>query len=124
MSRGEHPNVHRRRDLILWLGMVGPAAVWLIYLEVAYLLIHFAGKTGNQTPLHVCSVMFLLTSIVLGILVWLQRPRSSEPANDMADPIINRIRLMVIVGILSSIEFTLIIAGSWIAIFMLNPYQS
>jgi len=104
--------------------MVGPAVVWLVYLEVAYLLVHFASKSGSQMALHASSLLFLLVSITLGLVTWRQLPKSSAPSGDMTGPVINRMRLMITVGLMASIEFTLLIAGSWLAIFLLKPGQS
>jgi hypothetical protein len=113
----------RRRNTLLWIGMVGPAVVWLVYLEVAYLLVHFASKSGSQMALHASSLLFLLVSITLGLVTWRQLPKSSAPSGDMTGPVINRMRLMITVGLMASIEFTLLIAGSWLAMFLLKPGQ-
>ena len=108
---------------LLWLGMLGPAALWLIYLEVAYLLVHLARKTGNHVPLHVASVAFLLVTLVLGLIAWAQWRRVPRASNQFDERTVARAKFMGLLGILSTVEFTLIIVGSWIAMFFINPSQ-
>jgi hypothetical protein len=117
------PAQHKRNFLLL-LGMLGPAAAWLIYLETTYVLIHFASKSGRQTWLHVTSVIFLLITSALGVISFTQWRKAGRIWPDDAEggPEADT-RTLGAIGVLASIEFSLIVLASWIAIFMIDPFQ-
>jgi hypothetical protein len=127
MRDDKKPEAHseRRRNFFLWLGFLGPAVAWLIYLETAYLLVHFARNSGSKTPLHIASVIFILASLALGIISWVQW-RKAEPRwpSDLDEGIVARTRTLGALGIMMSAEFSLLIGASWIAMFILSAYQS
>lgn len=126
MEKTESPkNSERRLNFLLWFGMLGPAVIWLVYLESAYLLVHFARKKDNMFPLHVVSISFLLASVLLGISSIAQW-RKAEPRwpTDLDEGIVARTRTLGALGVLMSAEFSLLIAASWIAMFILSPCQS
>ena len=124
MSETGNKHIDRRRNLLLWLGVLGPGATWLLYLQTAYLLVHYACKNGNQTPLHITSALFLFSTIAFGILGGLQFRKDSLPADEVEEQTVSRIRLMSRLSFVQGAEFALIITGSWIAISILSPCLS
>jgi hypothetical protein len=124
MQTRPEPLDHRRNTL-LWLGMLGPPVVWIVYLAVAYLLILFARRTGHVLPLHVASAVFLALALGAGGIAWSQwrRARRSSP-QAIDEAITARARFMSLIGMLASVEFSLLIAASWAAMFILNPWHT
>ena len=123
MSKTGNERTDRRRNIFLWLGVLGPAVTWLLYLQTAYLLVHYACKNGDRTSLHISSAIFLVTAITLGALGSLQNPRGSI-AGELEEQTLSRIRFMSRISLMQGVEFALIIVGSWIAISILNPCLS
>jgi hypothetical protein len=122
----DEPSRHleRRKNTLLWLGMLGPAVVWLIYLEATYLLVHHARQTGSLMPLHIVSAVFLICSLAGGIVAWSQWRSLSTATAALDENTVARKRFMSFLGMAASLEFSLLILASWIAIFILNPWQS
>jgi hypothetical protein len=124
MAETGNEKMDRRKNLLLSLGVLGPGLVWLIYLQTAYLLAHFACKNGSQMPLHISSAAFLVCAVVLGFMGWCQQPRHFTPRTDLDENTFTRIRLMSLLSAMGAVQFALIIVGSWIAISILNPWLS
>ena len=112
-----------RHNTFLWLGMLGPAVVWFVYLLTAYLLVHLARRTGNPIPLHIASAVFLTLTILGGVIAaveWRHSARHEQGFEEITD----RPRFMSLIGMFTSLEFSLLIIASWIAMFILSPWQS
>ena len=124
MSETGKKHIDRRRNTLLWLGVLGPGVAWLLYLQTAYLLVHYACKNGNQTALHITSALFLISAIAFGTLGGLQFRKDSFPSDKVEEQTVSRIRLMSRLSFMQGIEFALIITGSWIAISILSPCLS
>lgn len=112
-----------RTNILLWLGILGPPVAWLVYLESAYLLVHFAQSSGNRLSLHLVSVAFLGVVLGFGAVARSQwhRTNSSDIEFEALDA---RVQLMSLLGMLAAIEFALLIIVSWIAVFILSPFQA
>ena len=124
MSSKNTQSHERASNFLLWLGILGPPTLWLTYLLVAYVLIHHASEKAKPMPLHLVSLGFIILSLAHGVMAWSQWRGVRYSSIDLDEGPVPRTKMMSFIGMLSSIEFALIIGGSWVAMFLLHPSQS
>src|SRR5690349_13035585 len=70
-ATGPAPKEHQ--TLSLWLGLLGPAALWAAALQTSYCLVPYAQRhPGRLWLMHLASAVFLLLTILCGIFCWLE----------------------------------------------------
>jgi hypothetical protein len=105
------------RDLGLWLGILGPPAVWLIQFQTIYMLVYPACGAQRNFVIHITCFIFLVAITALGVSplrTWRDAPRSDERTNRTR-------RFMGIVGGMSTALFLLLVIAQWIAAFIVDP---
>ena len=111
-------------DLAEWAGvLLGPIA-WAVHQQTSYALVRWACLTGNRMILHVVSLAFLLLAITGGVISWrlyLQVREKSLAHSDESDA--PRPQFMSVLGMTTSIMFSLIIVAQAIPSFILDPCQ-
>ena len=113
----EHPPVS---DLALWTSVLGGPFLFLLNLEVSYVMVDWACNTGNDWALHVVHfVSFVLSAAcaLLGLTL-LRRVRNSGPESDRAADA--RSRLLATLGILSGALFAVSVFAQWIGVMVLG----
>ncbi len=113
----EHPPVS---DLALWTSVLGGPFVFLLNLEVSYVMVDWACNTGNDWALHVVHFVSLVLSAACALLglTLLRRVRHSGPDSEPAADA--RSRLLATVGILSGTLFAVSIFAQWIGVMVLG----
>jgi hypothetical protein len=113
----EHPPVS---DLALWTSVLGGPFVFLLNLEVSYVMVDWACNTGNDWALHLVHFVALLLSAACGLLglALLRRVRPDGP--DSAGGSDPRSRLLATLGILSGALFAVSIFAQWIGVMVLG----
>ena len=113
----EHPPVS---DLALWTSVLGGPFLFLLNLEVNYVMVDWACNTGNDWALHVVHfVSFVLSAAcaLLGVML-LRRVRRSGPDTDRASDA--RSRLLATLGISSGTLFAVSVFAQWIGLMVLG----
>ena len=113
----EHPPVS---DLALWTSVLGGPFLFLLNLEVSYVMVDWACNTGNDWALHVVHfVSFVLSAAcaLLGLTL-LRRVRNSGPESDRAADA--RSRLLATLGILSGALFAVSGFAQWIGVMVVG----
>jgi hypothetical protein len=113
----EHPPVS---DLALWTSVLGGPFVFLLNLEVNYVMVDWACNTGNDWALHVVHfVSFVLSAAcaLLGLTL-LRRVKRDEP--DGAGGSDARSRLLATLGVLSGALFAVSVFAQWIGVMVLG----
>ena len=113
----EHPPVS---DLALWTSVLGGPFLFLLNLEVNYVMVDWACNTGNAWALHGVHFLSLVLSAACALLglTLLRRVRRSGPdSNRAADA---RSRLLATLGVLSGTLFTVSIFAQWIGVMVLG----
>ena len=106
-------------DLALWTSVLGGPFLFLLNLEVSYVMVDWACNTGNDWALHVVhfvSVVLSAACALLGLTL-LRRVRSAGPDGDREDA---RSRLLATVGILSGALFAVSVFAQWIGVMVLG----
>ncbi|MGH7510048.1 MAG: hypothetical protein ACREMZ_11330 [Gemmatimonadales bacterium] len=95
-----------------------PAAV-LAGLEVAYLLVPRACRTGNLLPVHLTHLATLLLALTGGAVAWRQWQRWGASEDGRAGVA----GFLAGLGLLVSAAFTLVSVALWLPSFVLSPCQ-
>lgn len=106
-----------QRDLGLWVGMVGPAMLWLIQFQALYMMVYPACDTQKKVILHLTCFGFLIAIGALGVWPLLTWRRT----NDKGAEVMRTRRFMAAVGIMSVSLFVLAVIAQWIAAFVVDP---
>ena len=92
-------------------------------LQVAYMLVTPSCEAGTSLPLHAVHAVMFSLALIGGLCGWVawRRVGTDGPHSDAGR--VARTRFLAIVGMLSTILFTLVIIAQWIADFVLSPCQ-
>jgi hypothetical protein len=112
-----------RGELLLWTGVLGPAAVWSLQMLVGYAVARFSHAHRWLTGLHHgVSLIGVAAALACAWVAWREwrrigggEPRGSEP------DVPGRSRFLAALGILSSLFFTVVIIAQWVPTFFLDP---
>jgi hypothetical protein len=107
--------------LVSWTGVVGAPLIFLIHLEVAYLLVPLACDAGTSLVVHGAAVVAIALAAGTGLLAlgtW--RRRGAEWPDASASPVSRDLFLGVVGGLLSALVVLAIVA-QWIPMFFLSP---
>ncbi len=105
----------------LWLGLLGPAVVWLTQFELNYLLVPWVCAHGHREVLAVVSVVALACAGGLGLLAWTNWRRAGQHWPGEQSDTATRTRFLAVLGLLVSGLFFLLIAAQGIAVWFINP---
>jgi len=106
-------------DLALWTSVLGGPFLFLLNLEVSYVMVDWACNTGTDWALHVVHFVSLLLSAACALLglTLLRRVRRAGPDSDRDD---GRSRLLATLGLLSGTLFAVSIFAQWIGVIVLG----
>jgi hypothetical protein len=107
----------------LWIGLLLPPLAFLFNLELAYALVPVACSSRNVLPIHLVHLVSLLLVAAAGVLAWREWRRSGATWPDGEPGSIGRTRFLSGMGLLLSLQFTLVILAQWIPSFVLDPCQ-
>ena len=113
----EHPPVS---NLAVWTSVLGGPFLFLLNLEVNYVMVDWACNTGNDWPGHVVHGVALVLSAGCALLGrTLLRPikRDGPDGDGRADA---RSRLLATLGMLSGTLFALSVFAQWIGVMVLG----
>lgn len=107
----------------LWLINVAPPLLVLLDLQLGYMLVDHACRTGDVVSRHVVhAVMFALVAVT-GAVAWRSwQEFGGEDPGEGAD-VRTRSRFMSVLGLLISALSLLTILAQWLAEFFLSPCQ-
>ena len=113
----EHPPVS---DLALWTSVLGGPFLFLLNLEVNYVMVDWACNTGNDWALHVVHFVALVLSAACASLGLMLLRRVRGDRSDGSRSTDARSRLLATVGILSGTLFAVSIFAQWIPVMVLG----
>jgi hypothetical protein len=117
-NRDAHPG----EIALLWLGLLGPAVIWLTQFEVNYALVPWVCRHGHHELIALVTIVALALTAVLGLLAWGLWRRSAPQFSESADAgIRSRTHFMAAMGLMSSGLFILVIVAQGIAVFFIDP---
>ncbi len=107
-----------RENLILWIGILGPAIIWLIQFQANYTLVSWVCATHHLWLLHTIAIVFLALCALAGLSAWMHWP-GARSEHESAGA--GRRRFMAAVGVMSGALFFLLISAQEIANFVIHP---
>ena len=113
----EHPPVS---DLALWTSVLSGPVVFLLNLEVSYVMVGWACDAGNEWALHLVHLVSLAAVVagtLLGAALWRRVGRSWPDADGTFD---SRSRLLAALGTLGGVMFAVSIVAQWITVMVLG----
>lgn len=99
------------RTAALWIGFLGPAAVWMLHLAVGYAIRAADCGPGSVPPVHLISIVSLALVVFTGVRSWRLYVRLRDAPGAAAR---HRERFMALSGVPLAILFGAIIAAAWI----------
>jgi hypothetical protein len=113
----EHPPVS---DLALWTSVLGGPFVFLLNLEVSYVMVDWACNAGTDWALHLVHFASLVLSAACALLGLTLLRRMRPDARDTGSGSDARSRLLARLGILSGTLFAVSILAQWIGVMVLG----
>jgi hypothetical protein len=113
----EHPPVS---DVALWTSVLTGPIVFLLNLEVSYVMVDWACSTGNGWPLHVAHAVALLISVAAALLGRALWTRIGGGWPDTMAGSESRSRLLAALGTLGGAGFAISILAQWIPVLVLG----
>jgi hypothetical protein len=112
----EHPPVS---DLALWTSVLGGPFLFLLNLEVNYVMVDWACNTGTDWAIHVAHFLSLVLSAACALLglTLLRRVRRAGPDSDRDNA---RSRLLATLGMLIGTFCAVSIFAQWIPVMVLG----
>jgi hypothetical protein len=114
------------RTAALWAGVLTGPIVWLVLLEVNYVLTYVACETGHKWFMHTAVLVALALVATAGYLAWVNGP-PDDP--EISTPPVTRetaeqrARWMALYGVVSSIWFFIVILANEIPILVLRACE-
>ena len=107
-------------DLALWISVLSGPFVFLLNLQVNYVMVDWACNTGNDWALHVVHLSALALSAaggLLGLTLW---RRAGRGWPDESRGSVARSRLLAALGALGALTFAVSIVAQWITVLVLG----
>jgi hypothetical protein len=113
----EHPPVS---DTALWTSVLGGPLVFLLNLQVNYVMVDWACNSGNDWSLHVVHLTSLILCVGVALLGLTLLRRAGGGGPDSGGGSASRSRLLATVGLLGGALFAVSILAQWIAMMVLG----
>jgi len=111
-----------RRDLSLWLAVLGAPTLFLWHPQTNYALVDWACFTHKRWVLPVVSAVYLAAILAGGITSWAELHRSCGSTTEPGVIVpVARHRTLAILGVMSAGLFFLLVLAQAIATFILAP---
>lgn len=99
----------------LWIGMLGPAAIWFARLAISYALVPYQCTLGSAAPVNIATGVALLLIAGTGVLAWRMWRAAGGGTDAAAHGVVARSRFMAIFGMLSSALFFAVVIAEGLA---------
>ena len=123
--RTEQPPTGARGGGAQWFGVLAPPLAMLTNVSLGFALVPWSCAAGSRVLLHAEIAALVVISVVAGVVAHREWKRfgGGGEADDAGGPG-PRTRFLGVLGIGSSVLFTLILLGQWLANAYLSPCLS
>ncbi len=125
MTRRERPlragELSGRELLIAWTGVLGAPLIFLVHLEIAYLLVPLACDGGTPLIVHVAAVAAIALAAGAGLLALGAWHRNGREWPDASASAAARDRFLGVLGGLLSALVVVALIAQWIPTFFISP---
>jgi hypothetical protein len=106
-----------------WTGFFLAPATFFAHLQVAYVLVPWSCARDSHLWLHVAGALSVLLALVGTAVAWTvwAREGGGEPGQHGGPS--PRARFLAVSGVVMSAMFALLLAGQWVAVFIISPCQ-
>lgn len=104
-------------DLALWVGLLGPPALWLVQFQVIYALVLPVCVSHHKFVLIIVAILFAAAIAACGIIGWNHR----LPVSDFPTRIRPTRLFMGVLSLMSMCMFLLVVIAQSIATVMHSP---
>ncbi len=105
----------------LFLGIVGPPAVWALRIGAAYILVPYACWSEQRWLVHLPSVIAILAVAAITFHAWRLWRRAGGPASTELDGVLARSRFMTLFGMMNGAFWILVMAAEELASLFIDP---
>ena len=107
-------------DLALWTSVLSGPLVFLLNLEVSYVMVDWACNASSEWALHLVHLVSLAAVVagtLLGAALWRRVGRTWPDSDGTSD---SRSRLLAALGTLGGVTFAVSIVAQWITVMVLG----
>ena len=105
----------------LWSGVLTGPIVFLVLLEVNYLLTMWSCSADARWPLHLATLLGLALTGLAGVNSYRRWDRAGREWSDNAAGGRARTRFLSSLGVLTSLLFGTVIAAQWLVVMLMDP---
>lgn len=112
----------RGRELLtIWTGVLGAPLVFLVHLQVGYMLVPLDCDLETRLWAHVASALGILLAAGAGLLALRTWRRRGDRWPDTSASLVSRDRFLGVVGCLLAALSVLTLIAQWIPVFFIGP---
>ena len=115
-----HPR-DRRESLSLWSGVLGPPLLWLVHLQVGYMVVPLACHQHQPLIVHGVTVAAIVLTTVLGLFNVARWRRCGREWPDSSASVISQDRFLAATGLAISGLIVAALVAQWIPSFFVDP---
>jgi len=108
---------------LLWAGLLGGPFMFLLNLQLNYMLVSIACQSGKNTMLHVVALGCLILTFAAAAVAWKLWHTSGADWPADTPGATSRTRFMSFWGVLTNCLFLFAGIALWLPAFILNPCQ-
>ena len=110
-----------RELLAMWTGVLAPPLIFLVHLELAYILVPLACETGTLVMAHATMAVAIALVLAAGILALRPIRAHGRRWPDESASLLSRDRFLAILGAFISVFVALALVAQWLPMFFLSP---
>jgi hypothetical protein len=115
-----HPRGARELGL-LWLGVLGPPLLWLLHLQVGYVIVPLACRRSAPILVHGVTVAAIVIVAVMGFVALASWRRAGREWPDSSAGMISQDRFLAAIGLLIAALILAALVAQWLPTFFLDP---
>lgn len=105
----------------LWSGVLTGPILFLVLLQVNYLLTMWSCSAGARWPLHLATLIALAVTVLAGVRSYGMWDRAGREWSDNAGGGRARTRFLSSLGVLTSSLFATVILAQWLMVMLMDP---
>lgn len=121
ISKAETVKTDPRREWLLWIGLLLPPVAWAVQMEALYLTSDYGCAMMNFLWNHVAAASGLVLSLIGLAVSWSEWGRLGRASDDEGGTPVSRKRFMTVLGLLTGVLFSVLIAAQWLPTIMGVP---
>jgi hypothetical protein len=110
-----------RGFLAMWAGVIGPPLLWLVHLQVGYLVVPLACREHAPIIVHGVTVAAILLVAAIGLRDFARWRRTGRHWPDSSAAVVSQDRFLTAMGMLLSALIVAALVAQWLPTFFLDP---